>query len=140
PFFLLRPPPPPALYPLSHTTLFRSRLQSRLELAVREEVRGGPLRGELVQGAARALGDGTDGGVVQVDGVRRPGKLRGAQRAELIAQGAQPGRVVRDVGHALTSSASRRPSPTRLTPSTVRPMASPGTSDTHGATRSRSRP
>src|SRR5207249_10798155 len=84
PFFLLRPPPPPALYPLSHTTLFRSRLQSRLELAVREEVRGGPLRGELVQGAARALGDGTDGGVVQVDGVRRPGKLRGAQRAELI--------------------------------------------------------
>src|SRR2546422_1465151 len=78
--------------------------------------------------------------VVQVDGVRGPRELRGAQRAELVAQGAQPSRVVRDVGHARTSSASRRPSPTRLTPSTVMPIASPGKSNTHGATRSRSRP
>src|SRR2546427_9248004 len=35
---------------------------------------------------------------------------------------------------------SRRPSPSRFNPSTAAPIASPGKSDTQGATRSRSRP
>src|SRR5437588_269379 len=116
------------------------RLQPGLLLAVREEVRGGAFGGELVEHAAGALRDGPDGRVVQIDGVRRPWELRRPQRAELVAQGAQARRVIRDVGHARTSSASRKPSPMRLTASTVRPIASPGKSETHGATRSRSRP
>src|SRR5256886_9598296 len=147
-FLMIRRPPRSTLFP--YTTLFRSveqpgdrharRLQPGLQLAVREEVRGGAFGGELVEHAAGALRDGPDGRVVQIDGVRRPGELGGAQRAELVAQGAQARRVIGDVGHARTSSASRKPSPMRLTASTVRPIASPGKSDTHGATRSRSRP
>src|SRR5207247_10612332 len=78
--------------------------------------------------------------VLQGDAGGGPREFRGAEREGLVAQGAQASGVVRDVGHARTSSASRRPSPTRLTPSTVIPIASPGKSDTHGATRSRSRP
>src|ERR1043166_4531296 len=98
-------------------------LEAGLQLAVGQEMRGGPLRGEFIERAARALGDRADGGVVQVDGIRGPREFRGAQRTELVAQRAQPGGVVRDVGHARTSRASRNPSPTRFTPSTTNESA-----------------
>src|SRR5256885_12002889 len=93
------------------------RLQPRLQLAVGEQVGGGALGGELVEHAAGALRDGPDGRVVEVDGVRRPGELRRPEGAELVAQGAQPRRVLGYVGHARTSSATRTPLPTSLTDS-----------------------
>src|SRR5439155_20374954 len=111
-----------------------------LELPIGEQVGRGAFGGEFVEGAAGALGDGADGRVVQGDGVGGPGKLGGAERPERVAQGAQAGGGRGDVRHARPSSASRRPSPSRFNPSTAAPIASPGKSDTHGATRSRSRP
>src|SRR5205823_7193704 len=85
------------------------RLQTGLELPIGEQVGRGAFGGELVEGAAGALGDGADGGVVQVDGVGGPGKLGGAERAERVAQRAQTGRVIGDVGHGLTRWASSSP-------------------------------
>src|SRR5262249_13177342 len=75
---------------------------------------------------------------IEIGPLRGPGKLGGPERFEIVHGGSSDG------GHArrlsLGSVASRMPSPTRLNPRTAPPMARPGTSDTHGAPRSRPRP
>src|SRR5690348_8307840 len=96
---------------------------------------------ELIECRARALGDGPGGGVVEIDRIRGPRKFRLPDPLAGVADGFEPRGVRHDVRHAARGvRASRSPSPNRLMPTTVRPMASPGNSDTHGATRSRSRP
>src|SRR5258705_6902483 len=115
------------------------------QLPVREKVWRGAFGGEFVEGSAGAFGYWSDGGVVQVDRVGGPREFRRAERLERLAERAHVRGMICDFGHAIrpkprTSSASRRPSPSKLRPSTARPIATPGAIETHGATRSRSRP
>src|SRR5206468_5435492 len=115
------------------------------QLPIREKVWRGAFGGEFVEGSAGAFGYWSDGGVVQIDRVGGPREFRRAERLERLAQRAHVRGMIGDFGHAIrpkprTSSASRRPSPSRFSPSTARPIATPGAIETHGATRSKSRP
>src|SRR5712691_5617566 len=99
-------------------------------------MRCGAFGGELIECATRPLGYWSDGGVIEIGRIGGPRELRRAERLERLAQGAHVRGVIRDFPHATrpsarTSSASRSPSPSRLRPSTARPIATPGAIETH---------